>query len=197
MSKPRAANHRYSIRIIGGRWRGRRLAIPPGTEVRPTPDRVRETVFNWLASSIVRAECLDLFAGTGALGFEALSRGALNTWFIEREPVLAQALRTRITALQAQARVLQTDVQAYLSKSAHKQFDVVFLDAPYSAPIEPSLRLLAPWLADSATIYLERPYTRGTQPALETLAAELPGSTLVKHSRAGGVVFGLLSYQRP
>ena len=77
---------RGSVRIIGGEWRSRRLAIPDGAAVRPTPDRVRETVFNWLRDSIVGARCLDLYAGTGALGFEALSRGAAQAYFVERDP---------------------------------------------------------------------------------------------------------------
>lgn len=140
---------------------------------------------------------MDLFAGTGVLGFEALSRGALNTWFVERDPTLAQALRARIGDLQAQAHVAQSDVQAYLAKSPQRQFDVVFLDPPYSTPIEPCLRLLEPWLADGARVYLERPRTGGTPTGLEQFATELRGATLTKQSRAGGVAFGLLSYERP
>jgi 16S rRNA (guanine966-N2)-methyltransferase len=185
------------VRIIGGRWRGRRLAIPHGTVVRPTPDRVRETVFNWLADSIVARSCLDLFAGTGVLGLEALSRGAGETLFIERDAALAAALRARISELQANARVLQHDVSASLRKPPPRRFDLVFLDPPYEQALEPVLAALDPWLADGARVYVERPQADGNPEDLERIAAVLAGGKLVKRSRAGGVVFALLECRRP
>ena len=94
MVKRNAARVQGRIRIIAGEWRGRRVDIPEGTAVRPTPDRVRETVFNWLRDTIVGARCLDLFAGTGVLGFEALSRGAAEAWFVEQDAALVAALRS-------------------------------------------------------------------------------------------------------
>ena len=93
MVKRNAARVQGRIRIIAGEWRGRRIEIPEGTAVRPTPDRVRETVFNWLRDAIDGARCLDLFAGTGVLGFEALSRGAAEACFVEQDAALVDALR--------------------------------------------------------------------------------------------------------
>ena len=95
------AKREKSVRIIAGEWRGTRIAIPIGTMVRPTPDRARETLFNWLNPAIVGARCLDLFAGTGVLGLEALSRGAKEVWFVETEASLISALRKRIADLDA------------------------------------------------------------------------------------------------
>jgi 16S rRNA (guanine966-N2)-methyltransferase len=191
----RRAGHRYAVRIIGGRWRGRRIEIPHGTEVRPTPDRARETVFNWLSGELVNARCLDLFAGTGVLGLEALSRGARDCWFVERDPTLATALRAQIAALGVSARVVQSDVAALLREAAPEPFDLVFLDAPYRVALEPLLGALEPWLAASAMVYVERPHVPGTTP-LETAAAALRGAEVRKTSRAGAVVFGLLSVGR-
>lgn len=184
------------MRIIGGRWRGRRLAVPHGTAVRPTPDRVRETTFNWLADSITACSCLDLFAGTGVLGLEALSRGAAEALFIERDAALAAALRARIAELKANARVLQHDVASSLRKPPPHRFDLVFLDPPYEQALEPMLVALDPWLADGARIYIERP-AGGSIEDLERTAAVLAGGELIKRSQAGGVAFALLEYRRP
>ena len=197
MRKPRA-DHRHSIRIIAGQWRGRRLAIPRGTEVRPTPDRVRETLFNWLAELTVGATCLDLFAGTGALGLEALSRGAREVWFVERDASLTRALQSMLEELNAaDARVVQADARAYLRKPPGQSFDVAFLDPPYAEPLEPLLAQLGPWLANTAQIYVERAYSRDAPEPLDELAAALPGSRLVKQGRAAAVAFGLLRFERP
>ena len=128
MQNPRA-NHRRSVRIIAGQWRGRRLAIPRGTAVRPTPDRVRETVFNWLTDTLVGATCLDLFAGTGALGLEALSRGAREVWLVEQDAVLSQALRSIVSELDAgNAKIIKSDARAMLGKPPGQSFDLAFLD---------------------------------------------------------------------
>ncbi len=196
MQNPRA-NHRRSVRIIAGQWRGRRLAIPRGTAVRPTPDRVRETVFNWLTDTVVGATCLDLFAGTGALGLEALSRGAREVWLVERDAVLSQALRSIVSELDAgNAKIIKSDARAMLGKPPGQSFDLAFLDPPYAEPLEPLLAQLDPWLADSAHIYVERPYGPDSPEPLDELAAALPGSSLVKQSRAAAVAFGLLRFQR-
>lgn len=185
------------MRIIGGRWRGRRLPIPRGTDVRPTPDRVRETVFNWLAASLERSTCLDLFAGTGALGLECLSRGANQAVLVERDAALANALRERVAALDANASVLERDAVTLLKEPPLAAFDVVFLDPPYSTKLEPLLAGLGPWLGERARIYVERPRGGENEDALEPLARSLAGVRPIKRGHAGAVAFALLEYRRP
>lgn len=179
------------VRIVGGRWRGRRLAVPPGTKVRPTPDRVRETLFNWLAPSLPGARCLDLFAGTGALGLEALSRGAAETAFVERDAILVRTLDERIGALKAPAHVFHGDALAFLSSQPQHRFDVAFLDPPYAMGLSRLLKMLAGWLESEHLVYVERPVQRGGH-ALVELLDTLPDAHLVKQGRAARVAFGLL-----
>ncbi len=173
-----------SVRIIAGEWRSRRLKIPPGALVRPTPDRVRETVFNWLRDVIDGARCLDLFAGTGAFGFEALSRGAAEAWLVEREPTLAAALEAHAAALGAKgAKVLRQDARTLLRGAPPRRFDVVFCDPLFDEPLDDVLLALPPWLAPHALVYAERPRREGL-PAL-------PGFEWRKRARAGDVEYGL------
>lgn len=153
---PRPANQ---LRIIAGRWRGRRLAFPDVAGLRPTPDRVRETLFNWLTPLLPGARCLDLFAGSGALGFEAASRGAARVVMVEREAQAAAALRAHSAVLAAsQVQVIAADAPTYLMGAA-QAYDIVLLDPPFDQPA-----LLAEccqgleargWLAPAACIYLE------------------------------------------
>ncbi|HEY5623067.1 MAG TPA: 16S rRNA (guanine(966)-N(2))-methyltransferase RsmD, partial [Gammaproteobacteria bacterium] len=166
----------HAIRIIGGSWRGRRLRIPTGTEVRPTPDRARETLFNWLGGNLSGVRCLDLYAGTGVLGLEALSRGARSATFVERDPKLAHALEARIAELGAEARVIRDDVESALTALTGIEFGVVFLDPPYEVPLEPVLERLPEWLAPGARIYVER-LDSGAD-TLADLALALPGAHL-------------------
>lgn len=174
------------IRIIAGELRGRRIAIPPGTEVRPTPDRVRETLFNWLREEIVGAHCLDLYAGTGALGIEALSRGAASAWFVERDPILVEALVANLDVFGLSAKVTRQDAHALLRGRPSAKLDVVFLDPPYDLPIEPLLAALPPWLSPNAVVYVER--------ARETGLPDVPGGHWRKRGHAGAVEYGLLSF---
>lgn len=126
------------LRIIGGEWRGRKLHFPDAPNLRPTPDRVRETVFNWLASMIHGARVLDLFAGSGALGLEALSRGAAFTTFVDSHKKVTQTLQEHLALLNAKdkAEVLSMDGVKFLSHAKFlnteaKVYDLVFLDPPY------------------------------------------------------------------
>jgi 16S rRNA (guanine966-N2)-methyltransferase len=146
------------IRIIGGSWRGRKIQVPDVLNLRPTPDRVRETLFNWLAPVISGAYCLDAFAGSGALGFEALSRGAANVIMVEQVKTVVALLQKELLRLKAQnAQVYCARVPQQLKKP-EKLFDIVFLDPPYQD------NLLLPtcfyleeqnFLAKEAYIYLE------------------------------------------
>src|ERR1700754_5153054 len=118
------------IRVIGGTLRNSRIEVPDLPGLRPTSDRVRETLFNWLQPVIEGSRCLDLFAGTGALGLEALSRGAASVTFVEREPRLAAALQANLSRLKAGGEVIGDDAARWL-KGSGKPFDLVFLDPPF------------------------------------------------------------------
>jgi len=153
-----------TLRIIGGQWRGRRIRFPGSGGVRPTPDRVRETLFNWLAAAVPGSRCLDLFAGSGALGLEALSRGALAVTFVERDRDAARSLRETAAKLAPdRAVVVQADALAWLA-GPPTPHDIVFLDPPFdSDALAGSMRALDSrgWLAPEASIYIEMPAANG------------------------------------
>jgi 16S rRNA (guanine966-N2)-methyltransferase len=131
----RRAGSTRLLRIIGGTWRGRKLRFPAAAAIRPTPDRVRETLFNWLQAAIPGAHCLDLFAGSGALGLEALSRGAAQVTFVDQDEAAAAALRARLTEWQAHgAEVVRGDALRFLGRPA-QACDVVFLDPPFAGEL--------------------------------------------------------------
>ncbi len=190
------AKQHNSVRIIAGDWRGRRIPVPAGTSVRPTPDRVRETLFNWLRDLTPGARCLDLFAGTGILGFEALSREAQEVWFVDTDSSLVRSLQTQVARFAANAKVIHEDASTVLDRSVSEQFDIVFLDPPYERALEPLLAKLSRWLAPQARVYVERPQAAGAGGALDGFTGILPGATLAKESRAGGVCYGLLVLQQ-
>ncbi|MCI1899960.1 MAG: 16S rRNA (guanine(966)-N(2))-methyltransferase [Enterobacter sp.] len=155
------------IRIIGGQWRGRKLPVPDSPGLRPTTDRVRETLFNWLAPSMVDATCLDCFAGSGALGIEALSRYAASATLLEMERSVAQQLQQNLTTLKAtNAKVVNTNTLAFLAKTGTPH-NVVFIDPPFrKGLLEETLTLLENngWLADDALIYIESEVENGLPP---------------------------------
>ncbi len=180
-------NGRNSLRIIGGEWRGRRVRFPGLPGLRPTPDRVRETLFNWLAAEVRGSRCLDLFAGSGALGLEALSRGAAAVTFVEGEREAASRLRETAALLApGRATVVHGDALAWLGGTPQR-FDIVFLDPPFeSGLLAAAMRALADggWLAERACIYLEAPAAAGLPP--------LPGDwALHRSGRAGAVGYHL------
>lgn len=156
-----------AVRIIGGRWRGTRLPVADAEGLRPTPDRVRETLFNWLQPVLPGARVLDVFAGSGALGLEAVSRGAREALLVERDPRLAEALRQAVERLDAgdEVVVVRADALAWLQAPLHGRFDVVFLDPPFSTGSwSQALALLAPWLTEGAWLYVESPAERPADP---------------------------------
>lgn len=146
------------IRIIGGKNRGRKLPVHDSEGLRPTTDRVKETLFNWLQADIRDANCLDLFAGSGSLGFEAISRFAQQVTFVEKEKRITQQLKENITTLQANnALVVNQDALTFLEQS-DQQFDLVFLDPPFRQQLLASVVEKLEGnnlLADNAIIYLE------------------------------------------
>lgn len=178
----RMRDHR--IRIIGGDWRGRRLTVTDSPGLRPTPDRVRETLFNWLMPVIAGARCLDAFAGTGIMGLEALSRGAASCVFLERDRRLARDIADTLARFGATGgEVRCADTLHFLQGTPAARFDIVFLDPPFAASLwEPALAALPPHLAPGHLICLE--YPAGEPP--------LPrGWSVLREKRAGEVGYCL------
>ncbi len=178
------------LRIIGGEWRGRRLAFADIPGLRPTPDRVRETLFNWLMPVIAGSRCLDLFAGSGALGFEAASRGAAEVTLVESHPAAVEQLRANLRLLNAaHLEVVAADALVFLS-GPPSPYDIVFLDPPFGQGLlRPCLEHLARgWLAGEARIYLEAERSLDA----DTLTAWLPpGYRLYRSKTAGQVGYHL------
>ncbi|XKH60608.1 16S rRNA (guanine(966)-N(2))-methyltransferase RsmD [Halomonas sediminis] len=146
------------LRIIGGKFRRRQLPVLESPGLRPTPDRVRETLFNWLAAHVEGAQVLDLFAGTGALGIEALSRGAASACLVERDSKVAAQLSHNLALLEVEnASVISRDVSAFLTTPPSTAFSLVFLDPPFhQALVEPCCQALENgWLTPQAMIYVE------------------------------------------
>ncbi len=157
-NSPKGSNQ---LRIIGGSWRGRKLNFPDVDGLRPTGDRLRETLFNWLAPDIQDARCLDLFAGSGALGLEALSRGAAGCVFLERNPLAAKELAKNLALLNAtNGKLLLQDALTWLKGKQEQQFDLVFIDPPFQLALwQQSFDLLEEgnFLAEGALMYVECP----------------------------------------
>ena len=129
------AKKKSSLRIIGGDWRSRKIKFANNVIIRPTPDRIRETLFNWLSNKVAQAECLDLFAGSGALGFEAASRGAKHVTMVDADTIIADMLIEQKKSFAAQqVDVVHQDALAYL-QHANKKFDIVFLDPPFNSEL--------------------------------------------------------------
>jgi 16S rRNA (guanine966-N2)-methyltransferase len=187
-SQKPAAGKRNSLRIVGGGWRGRRVHFPDSPGLRPTPDRVRETLFNWLQFTLAGARCLDLFAGSGALGLEALSRAAREVVFVDEAAAVVKSLREELERLggAARGRVLETTAARYLVTAA-EPFDVIFLDPPFEqdALAQPIALIEAGgWIKPGGWVYLERERQAGA-PLLP------PGWDLVKSKSAGEVGYHL------
>jgi 16S rRNA (guanine966-N2)-methyltransferase len=180
---------RNSVRIIAGAWRGRRIHFPDMPALRPTPDRVRETLFNWLQHSITDARVLDLFAGSGALGLEALSRGAKQAVFVEQFPPAARALQEQLVRFggAAKGRILEMGAARYL-RTPGQAFDIAFLDPPFGTnALAEYIPLLdtGDWLKVGSLVYLENERAAGV-PAL-------PGHwELLKSKSAGEVGYHLI-----
>ncbi|TAA24510.1 16S rRNA (guanine(966)-N(2))-methyltransferase RsmD [Pseudoxanthomonas winnipegensis] len=174
------------VRIVGGRWRNTRLAVPDVAGLRPSSDRVRETLFNWLTGQLAGARVLDLFAGTGALGLEALSRGAAGAVLVERDPAAARQLAQTVTRLQAEdiAQVVQGDALAWLEGQPDGGFQIAFLDPPFADGLHARvLERLPRLLAPDAWLYLEAP--------LEQSPALPPGFVLHREGQTRQVRYAL------
>lgn len=176
------------LRIIGGAWRSRRLHFPNVEGLRPSTDRVRETLFNWLQPVIEGSRCLDLFAGSGALGLEALSRGAAQVTFVDQHSKVINALRNNLKLLESTAAdIIQADALDFLQGNPHP-FDIVFIDPPFRQELlQPCLQLLdRGWLGLDARVYIETELEQGTP--------DLPeGWEILRSKKAGQVAYHLVT----
>lgn len=189
MSAAKGKSGNGTLRIIGGEWRRRVLRFPEAEGLRPTPDRVRETLFNWLGQDLTGLSCLDLFAGSGALGLEAASRGAEKVVLVEQNSRVAEGLASNVRLLAASGRVelVRQDALKFAS-STPQAFDVVFLDPPYRQGwVEKLCPLLPRLLNEDAVIYAEA----------ETLLAGCGDWRTERSGRAGQVYFHLMRRGRP
>ncbi|MCW9013843.1 MAG: 16S rRNA (guanine(966)-N(2))-methyltransferase RsmD [Gammaproteobacteria bacterium] len=179
------------LRIIGGKWRSRQLPVIAQPGLRPTPDRVRETLFNWLQAVVPGARCLDLFAGSGALGIEAASRGAAEVLLIEQQADACKMLTKNVQALAASnIEIQQQDALQWLQRGNARAaaYDLVFIDPPYDSPLLPAACQLLEannWLADEACIYFEL--------ASNQVLPELPANwEIIRGKKAGQVSYHLV-----
>ena len=178
----------HEVRIIGGQWKRTKLPVPDKPGLRPTPDRVRETLFNWLGQDLGGWRCIDVFAGTGALGLEAASRGAADVMLVEQDPQLVSQLRAMQEKLGADAvRVERANGLSVLGRLAPASIDLVFLDPPFDAGLyEKALAAAAPALSTDGLVYLEAP-SEWNDAALQPY-----GLAVTRHLRAGAVHAHLL-----
>jgi 16S rRNA (guanine(966)-N(2))-methyltransferase RsmD len=178
------------VRIVGGRWKRSRLPVADRPGLRPTPDRVRETLFNWLGQDLSGWRCLDVFAGSGALGFEAASRGAAEVVLLERDATLVRSLRLTAQRLHAaNLRIECADAIGWMARAAPASFDLVLLDPPFDAGLgAPALAGALPLVAAGGRVYLE---------AGAALAAPPPGWQVLRRLRAGAVHAHLLGRAAP
>ena len=176
------------VRVIGGRWKRSKLPVADAPGLRPTPDRVRETLFNWLGQDLSGWRCLDAFAGSGALGFEAASRGADQVVLLERDRRLARSLTESKQRLKAeQIRVEAVDAMAWMARCSPASFELVFIDPPFdTALVDPALALAARLVVTQGFVYVEA----GTALAPASLGAH--HLVLHRQGRAGAVHFHLL-----
>lgn len=189
MSKAQKSSNR--LRIIGGQWRSRQLSFVEAPGLRPTPDRIRETLFNWLQGDVASARCLDLFAGSGAIAFEALSRHAAEVVLVEMHPKAARQLRDNLQLLEngdfSRGEVVNADALNFLKRDS-KPFDLIFLDPPYRKGLLPQvldLIIRNRLLTERGLIYLEHE-------AEESFDWSVWGLAIKKQSKAGQVMGYLL-----
>ena len=179
------------VRIIGGEWKRSKLPVADRPGLRPTPDRVRETLFNWLGQDLTGWRCLDAFAGSGALGFEAASRGAAEVVLVERDTALVRSLRDSQSRLKAATlRVEAADALTFMRRANPLAYELVFVDPPFDANLfDPALAAAAPLVVPGGFVYLE------ADRAFDNAAVVALGLQVHRHSKAGSVHFHLLQRQ--
>ena len=183
-----APQRRSEVRLIGGQWKRSKLPVADAPGLRPTPDRVRETLFNWLGQDLSGWRCLDAFAGSGALGFEAASRAADQVVLLERDRRLAASLGESKLRLKAeQLRIENTDAMTWMPRCAPASFELIFIDPPFDAElVDPALNLARRIVVPDGFVYVEASHPLQAEP-LASL-----GFRLHRQARAGAVHFQLL-----
>lgn len=183
MPKPHPSKKQNTVRINAGSLRSRLIRFPDSEGLRPTPERVRQTVFNWLGQDLTGFNCLDLFAGTGVMGFEALSRNAKSVTLVEKSAAVYKALLENRASLNAEsAQIIHSDALIYLTHS-QQLFDVIFLDPPYhQGLLAKVMPMLAAHLAPEGVVYAEAEYAMDSDDNWQVF----------KHSKAGNVFYHLL-----
>jgi 16S rRNA (guanine966-N2)-methyltransferase len=178
-----------TVRINAGEWRSRLVRFPDSEGLRPTPERVRQTLFNWLGQDLTGQTCLDLFAGTGVMGFEALSRGAVSAILVEKSmPAYKALLENKLLLKAEKAQILHQDALDFLRENQQK-FNLIFLDPPYNQQWLPKvLPMLAQCLHDDGLVYAEAEY------AIDTTQSFAQGWQVLKQSKAGNVFYHLLKF---
>ena len=185
-----------TVRINAGEWRSRLIKFPDAEGLRPTPERVRQTVFNWLGQDLAGLNCLDLFSGTGVMGFEALSRGAIAVTLVEKSLPACKALISNKQLLQAdKANILHQDALQFLNQNTLK-FNIIFLDPPYNQEWLPKLLpLIATHLHAEGLVYVEAEYALD-ESQLNASAGFMDDWQIVKQNKAGNVFYHLLKAQK-
>ncbi len=185
-----------TVRINAGEWRSRLIKFPDAEGLRPTPERVRQTVFNWLGQDLTGLNCLDLFSGTGVMGFEALSRGAIAVTWVEKSSPAYKALISNKQLLQAdKANILHQDALQFLNQNTLK-FNIIFLDPPYNQEWLPKLLpLIAMHLHAEGLVYVEAEYALD-ESQLNASAGFMADWQIVKQNKAGNVFYHLLKAQK-
>ncbi len=185
-----------TVRINAGEWRSRLIKFPDAEGLRPTPERVRQTIFNWLGQDLTGLNCLDLFSGTGVMGFEALSRGAIAVTLVEKSSPAYKALISNKQLLQAdKADILHQDALQFLNQNTLK-FNIIFLDPPYNQEWLPKLLpLIATHLHAEGLVYVEAEYALD-ESQLNASAGFMADWQIVKQNKAGNVFYHLLKAQK-
>ena len=193
MAPPRKQPKTESLRIIAGKWRSRRIEFVAAPNLRPTGDRVRETLFNWLAPCIEGTHCLDLYCGSGVLGFEALSRGGAGAVLVDANTAVTRAVQSAASQLEAEnCQVLCETSEHYLARSCERPFNIVFLDPPFRYQrLGQDLEQLhaGGWLANDGLVYFEQAKDDDATPMAEI---EAGGWNRVREKETGNIRFGLL-----
>ncbi|MBI79844.1 MAG: 16S rRNA (guanine(966)-N(2))-methyltransferase RsmD [Pseudomonadota bacterium] len=188
--------NKNKVKIIGGKWKSRLISFPLIRDIRPTPNRVRETLFNWLRNDIIDAHCLDAFAGSGSLGFESLSRGANEVCFIDKERAIVNSIKAQLELFNVNSKTILGDAKKILEHQSPEKFNIIFLDPPYSYKLKPILMTLSKWLTNPGYVYIERKENDMDELIFDYYRNNSNDYELIKSAIYAKVEYGLLRYDK-